>query len=160
MFSGLINPTVAIFNTLLHFQALQLLRKTNGSEKTIIIIFASVRLDTMDFSSMTLTQIKRQEMDAQVRTLLVQENKQSHLHTCNTANLPRCGINEEISDFNERIWFGWLTFDWLAEVGGASLWLVMGRARVCVCVSGARLGAGDAAAKGARAPRRAEEEAL
>lgn len=105
-------------------------------------------------------------MDAQVRTSLVRVNEQLYLNTlcfCNTANFPHCGIIEEISDYNEWIWFGsflrsWLTFDWLADVVGASLWFVM--VRTCACVSGARPGAGDAAAKGARAPRRAEEEAL
>ena len=49
------------------------------SIKDDLIMFASVCLDTMDFSSMTLTQIKRQEMDAQVRTEFV---KQVELEPC------------------------------------------------------------------------------
>lgn len=116
MFSGLINPNVAIFNTILsqilNFSGFSTFSVFAAFKKKIeedLRIFASVCLDTMDFSSMTLTQIKRQEMDAQVRTTLVRDDEQFYLNTlcfCNTANFPHCGINEEISDLNEWIWFG------------------------------------------------------
>lgn len=49
-------------------------------------------------------------------------------------------------------------FDWLADAIVAFLGLLT--VRTCPCVSGARLGAGDTSAKGARASWRAEEEAL
>lgn len=49
-------------------------------------------------------------------------------------------------------------FDWFADVVGAFLCLVM--LHTCPCASGARLGAGDPSAEGARASRRAKEEAL
>lgn len=64
----------------LHFQSLRPFKRK--SVKGDVIIFASVCLDTMDFSSMTLTQIKRQEMDAQVRTELLRANQQFYLHIC------------------------------------------------------------------------------
>lgn len=55
-----------------------------------LIIFASMCLDTMDFSSMTLTQIKRQEMDAQVRTQLV--HNQFYLHYLSVSIQPNLEI--------------------------------------------------------------------